>query len=173
MTPTAQQPDPQQEVLQKLNRTLDLVLKTAEAASAAKDHKVVIQAAREVTRLATLITKMTTPRAKPALAASSRQSGHPAGAGKLAEDDIPLEDLILPDIETLFPPEQVASWDGETKSVFETLTKNYREFQDLCDELAAGLPVAGRIAALKPNQKSDSAAAPLATLLPLRAQAPA
>ena len=58
----------------------------------------VIQAAREVTRIATLITKMTTSKAKPAPAARPRQAGCPTGAGKLAEDDIPIEDLILPDL---------------------------------------------------------------------------
>ncbi len=169
MQPITTQSDLQQEVLQKLNRVLDLVLKTAEAASTAKDHKVVIQAAREVTRIATLITKMTTSKAKPAPAAGPRQAGCPAGVGKLAQDDIPLEDLILPDIDTLFPPERVASWDGETKSMYDTFTKNYREFQDLCDEVTAGLPVTGRIAALKLHQGSDSAAAAFATGLTPRA----
>ena len=47
--------------------------------------------------------------------------------------------------------------------MYDTFTKNYREFQDLCDEVTAGLPVTGRIAALKLHQESDSAAAAFAT----------
>lgn len=65
MQPSTPHPDLHQECLAKLSRAMDLVLKTAEAASAEKNHKVVIQAAREVTRIATLITKMTDPKAKP------------------------------------------------------------------------------------------------------------
>jgi hypothetical protein len=48
----------QQECLDKLSRALDLVLKTAETASAENNHKIVIQASREVTRLVTLINKI-------------------------------------------------------------------------------------------------------------------
>jgi hypothetical protein len=165
MTTITPQPDLQPEILQKLNRALDLVLMTAEAASAAKDHKVAIQAAREVTRIATLITKMTASKAKPAPAAKARQATRPIAVDQAPEDDICSEDIILPDIETLFPPERVASWDNEIKSMYETFTKNYREFQDLCDEVAAGLPVAGRLALLKPNQKSGSTSAAFAPAL--------
>ena len=64
MTASIPQPDFQQDCLDKLGRALDLVLKTAEAASAENNHKIVIQAAREVTRIATLITKMTSPKNK-------------------------------------------------------------------------------------------------------------
>ncbi len=56
----------QQDCLDKLSRALDLVLKTAEAASAENNHKLVIQSAREVTRIAGLIHKMTSSRTKPA-----------------------------------------------------------------------------------------------------------
>ena len=56
----------QQDCLDKLSRALDLVLKTAEAASAENNHKLVIQSAREVTRIAGLILKVTSSRTKPA-----------------------------------------------------------------------------------------------------------
>ena len=58
------QSDLHQDCLDKLSHALDLVLKTAETASAENNHKIVIQAAREVTRIATLITKMTAPKTK-------------------------------------------------------------------------------------------------------------
>lgn len=41
-----------------LDRMLHLAMQTAEAASAEKNHKLVLQAVREVTRLVTLITKI-------------------------------------------------------------------------------------------------------------------
>lgn len=64
MSSPTPQPDLHHDCLAKLNRALDLVLKSAETASAEGNHKVVIQAAREVTRIVTLITKMTDPQAK-------------------------------------------------------------------------------------------------------------
>jgi hypothetical protein len=64
MQPTTPQPDLHHDCLDKLNRVLDLVLKSAETASAEGNHKIVIQAAREVTRIVTLITKMTDPKIK-------------------------------------------------------------------------------------------------------------
>jgi hypothetical protein len=64
MSLSTPQPDLPQDCLAKLNRALDLVLKSAETASAEGNHKIVIQAAREVTRIVTLITKMTDPKAK-------------------------------------------------------------------------------------------------------------
>ena len=69
------QPDLHQDCLDKLSRALDLVLKTAEAASAENNHKVVIQSAREVTRIAALIYKMTNSKTKPA---PSLRGGRPA-----------------------------------------------------------------------------------------------
>ncbi len=71
------QPDLQQDCLDKLSRVLDLVLKTAEAASAENNHKVVIQSAREVTRIAALMHKMTSSTTKAGRAA--RTGGKTAG----------------------------------------------------------------------------------------------
>ncbi len=68
MHPIISQSPHHQDCLTKLNRVLDLALITAESASAEGNHKVVIQAAREVTRIVTLINKMTTasdPKPKP------------------------------------------------------------------------------------------------------------
>ena len=61
MHPIISQSPHHQDCLTKLNRVLDLALITAESASAEGNHKVVIQAAREVTRIVTLINKMTLP----------------------------------------------------------------------------------------------------------------
>jgi len=47
--------------LDVLTHMLDLAMQTADAASADKNHKLVLRAVREVTRLVTLITKITTP----------------------------------------------------------------------------------------------------------------
>ena len=44
--------------LDKLQQVLDLTLHTAEAASAEANHRIVLQAAREATRIVTLINKM-------------------------------------------------------------------------------------------------------------------
>jgi hypothetical protein len=165
--------DLHQDCLTTLNRTLDLVLKAVEAASADHNHKVVIQGAREATRIAALIFKMTNAKTT---SASARRPVAITPAAKTAaadagEPDIGAQDLILPDLDTFFPPHQVASWDDATKCVYETLSTNYREFQDLCDELAAGLPITGRITALRPAREADSAAAPgqaaLKKLLPV------
>jgi hypothetical protein len=56
-----------QNCLDVLTHMLDLAMQTADAASADKNHKLVLQAVREVTRLVTLINKITTSSAqKPA-----------------------------------------------------------------------------------------------------------
>jgi hypothetical protein len=48
----------QQNCLNHLQTILDLVMRTAEAASVEKNHKLVLQAVREVTRIITLMNKM-------------------------------------------------------------------------------------------------------------------
>jgi DNA-directed RNA polymerase subunit K/omega len=48
-----------QNCLDALQHLLDLAMQTADAASAEKNHKLVLQAVREVTRLVTLIDKLT------------------------------------------------------------------------------------------------------------------
>jgi hypothetical protein len=153
MEPTSQA-DLQQDCLDKLSRALDLVLKTAETASAENNHKIVIQAAREVTRIATLITKMTDPKtrvfqdwpaAKPGRQTPSCPPPTIADTGLEPGDTANLaRDLTLPDLETIFPPGAVASWDHETQDLFKNMAKNYQELQALGAELAAGLPNSGR-----------------------------
>lgn len=142
MLHTTPQPDLQQEVLDKLNRALDLVLKTAEAASAENNHKVVIQAAREVTRIATLITKMTNPKTRPA--SVERESQEPSAKKNKAdkkpgEGDIKPEDLLLPDLETFFPPHEVASLDDVSREFFDNISRGYQEMQAIGADLAASL----------------------------------
>ena len=67
------QPDLTQEFqqfncLNVLDRMLALAMQTAEAASAEKNHRLVLQAIREVSRMVTLINKITcSPDQKPAL----------------------------------------------------------------------------------------------------------
>jgi hypothetical protein len=145
------QADLQQEVLDKLNRVLDLVLNTAEAASAENNHKVVIQAAREVTRIATLITKMTSPKTKSAPGFPARKPGKPSAsaprptaADQSEKPDIQPEDFILPDIATIFPPQAVASWDPATQDIFKDIVRNYQELQTIGAEMAAGLIDSGQ-----------------------------
>ena len=139
---TTPQPDLQQEVLDKLNRALDLVLKTAEAASADNNHKVVIQAAREVTRIATLITNMTNPKTRPG--SLGRDSQEPSAKKNKAdkqpgEADIKPKDLLLPDLETFFPPHEVASLDEVSRELFDNISRGYQEIQAIGAELAVSL----------------------------------
>ncbi len=58
----------EQYCLDNLQKMLDLAMHTAEAASADGNHKVVLQAVREVTRIVTLITKIENSSAKKAAA---------------------------------------------------------------------------------------------------------
>ena len=154
------QPDLQQDCLDKLSRALDLVLKTAEAASAQNDHKVVIQSAREVTRLAALMHKMTSsatkagragmaggktaescaPGKKTSCRPEETEKDHP-GAG---QTDINPEDFIMPDLETLFTPVEMACWDGLPDNLFGKFSENYRELQTMGKEMAADLLAANQ-----------------------------
>jgi hypothetical protein len=143
------QTDLHQDCLDKLSRALELVLKTAETASAENNHKIVIQAAREVTRIATLITKMTDPKTLASLgrpvAKPSRQAAccpAPTAADPRVEPgDLAnlARDLTLPDLETIFTPGDVASWDPATQDIFKNVAKNYQELQALGAEMAAAL----------------------------------
>jgi hypothetical protein len=155
------QSDLQQDCLDKLSRVLDLVLKTAEAASAENNHKVVIQSAREVTRIAGLMHKMTNRKSNPAPAlrgalavpktagpcapgknTSSRPErtgkGQPA-PGHNGKTDMKPDDLIMPDLETLFTPDEIACWDGLPDNIFKKFGENYRELQTIGQEIAADL----------------------------------
>jgi hypothetical protein len=164
MLTTTLHPDLHQDCLDKLSQVLDLVLKTAEAASAENNHKVVIQAAREATRITALVFKMTNPKTKTA-SAPGTGSKAPASKAPVAcgHDNTPSrragealfdgppsgenaaepEDFLLPDLDTLFPPREVATWDSANQAIYNNFTKKYREFQDLSDHLAAGLPMPG------------------------------
>jgi hypothetical protein len=144
-----------QDCLDKLSRVLDLVLKTAEAASAENNHKVVIQSAREVTRIAGLMHKMTSSTTKAGHAARTggktaaacapgpktscrpeeTEKDHP-GTG---QTDIKPEDSIMPDLETLFTPDEIACWDGLPDNIFKKFGENYRELQTIGQEMAADL----------------------------------
>lgn len=61
MQPTALQNDLHQDCLANLNLFLEMAMQTAETANGEGNHKVVLQAIREGTRLITLILKMTRP----------------------------------------------------------------------------------------------------------------
>jgi hypothetical protein len=153
-----------QDCLAKLNQAMDLCLKTAEAASAESNHKIVLQAAREVTRIVTLINKMTDPRPKPkltsphiSLAGSEKQDragpptyrqttsppptgSDPSAAPRSGQTGSQPEDFILPDLATFFPPHEVAAWDGATQDLFKNISRNYQELQTLAMEAASTPP---------------------------------
>jgi hypothetical protein len=148
-----------QDCLTKLSRALDLVLKTAETASAENNHKIVIQAAREVTRIATLITKMTDPKSKafqdlPVAKPGRQASRSPSTAADSGLEpgavDLNTQDLLLPDLETFFPPHKVASWDHATQDIFKNIAENYQELQTIGVEMAARLPDSNQTAEKKP-----------------------
>ncbi len=144
----------QQDCLDKLGRVLDLVLKTAEAAGAENNHKVVIQSAREVTRIVALIHKMTGSTAKsgrsprpgqsdakaadpcPSAKQSSPQpepaAGNHVAAGKT---DLNPDDLMLPDLETLLTPRDPAYWDDVPGDFFQKFSNN-QELQSIEKEVA-------------------------------------
>ncbi len=151
--------DLHQDCLTKLSRALDLVLKTAETASAENNHKIVIQAAREVTRIATLITKMTDPKtkafqdstvAKPGRQASRPPSTAPDPGPEPGAVDLKAQDLMLPDLETFFPAHEVASWDHATQDIFKNIVENYQELQTIGAEMATRLPDSAQTEEKKP-----------------------
>jgi hypothetical protein len=173
MNPTEPQTDLHQDCLAKLSRALDLVIKTAEAASAENNHKVVVQAAREATRIVAQIIKMTDPKAKPRSALVPRTDAtgpestvSPAGQGRKAapalenerlpsrphspganppavvqsgKDGVGPNDFMLPDLDTFFPPREVASWDSGTQALFQNISQSYQELQAIGAEMAAAL----------------------------------
>ena len=141
MKPDTLPADLHMDCLHKLNRALDLVLKTAETASAENNHKVVIQAAREVTRIATLITKMTDPgtKSKPNHSSSVVAKNPAPAALKNQKIGRQALDFILPDLDTFFPPREVANLDGVSQKLFKNISQNYQELQAIGAEMAASL----------------------------------
>jgi hypothetical protein len=153
MTTAIPQHNLHQDCLDKLGRVLDLVLQTAEAASAENNHKIVIQAAREATRLVTVITKMTSPKNHnrsarstsevPSISKNGPSTRQSVGSGSLPEEpEFKPENFILPDLDHLFPPVAVAAWDIEAQDLYRAMTKNYLELQLIGQEMAAALPAA-------------------------------
>jgi hypothetical protein len=85
-----------QECLNKLQHVLDLAMQTAETASAQGNHKLVLQAAREVTRIITLMTKLA---GAPEKAASPVRAAHKTPARETANSEIDsLADGLLRDL---------------------------------------------------------------------------
>ena len=151
------QPDLHLDCLDKLSRALDLVLKTAEAASAANDHKLVIQSAREVTRLASLIHKMTgsktkagpSPRARPGRRQDCPRPG-PRQSGKQPPGLNRRLRIILPPSKPAKPAKPTLIWmisssrTSRRSSVLETrliwitcLTMPLKNCRENCRELQA------------------------------------
>ncbi len=146
---TITQPDLHQDCLDKLSRALDLVLKTAEAASAENNHKLVLQSAREVTRLTSLIHKITNSKTK---AAPARRAGRAGAAGAapsasaqetfldlIGQTDPNPADSFLPDLKSLFTPEDMVFWDTLPDHVFQELGDTYQKLQNLEKAAAAEL----------------------------------
>jgi hypothetical protein len=150
MHPIISQSPHHQDCLTKLHRVLDLALITAESASAEGNHKVVIQAAREVTRIVTLINKMTAtsdpkPKPKPKTTPNpldnpvGRESGaHPAFTQNLATDKQP-PDTPISNLEALFPPQEVAAWDAQSQDLFKNISRNWAELQEIGAEMKCGV----------------------------------
>jgi hypothetical protein len=87
--------------LDKLQKMLDLAMQTAEAASTEGNHKIVLQAVREVTRIVTLITKLGNPPAPKAVAAAESP---PTLAGSAPDVDVAaLTDALEQDVLKFFP----------------------------------------------------------------------
>jgi hypothetical protein len=143
------QPDLHQDCLDKLSRVLDLVLKTAEAASAGNNHKLVIQSAREVTRITALIHKMTNAKIKAAPARRANRvnalaTGHlpptikaaaaPAAAAKEAFLELigrHPADSGLPDLKQFFTPEDMVFWDTAPDHVLQDFGDKYQKWLNL------------------------------------------
>jgi orotidine-5'-phosphate decarboxylase len=103
----------QQECLKNLQKILDLAMHTAEAASTEGNHKVVLQAVREVTRIITLMTKLSQntdqqvkPKSRsasaqaqiPALAPRNSKAGAPASAEEMQLIQEIFSDLLQPGV---------------------------------------------------------------------------
>ncbi len=148
------QPDLHQDCLDKLSRALDLVLKTAEAASAANNHKLVIQSARELTRLASLIHKMTSSKTKAVPAPRAGRANAAAAAPSVSAKETFLDligqtdqnpaDSFMPDLKSLFTPEDMVFWDTVPDHVFQELGDKYQKLQNLEKAMAADLEVPDR-----------------------------
>jgi hypothetical protein len=152
MPSTTCQPDLHQDCLATLNRALDLALKTAEAASAAGNHRVVIQAVREVTRIVTLINKMTQssepkPKSKPTPSLfkdhGSNSRPGPAGSEIQAEYQKPETgnqppELQLPDLGPLLQPDALTGLDDLSLDLLQNISRNWAEIQALMPEAAQG-----------------------------------
>lgn len=97
---TANSPTPVQQLcLANLQKTLDMAMKAAEMASAEGNHKLVLQAVREVTRIITLMTKLDTPPVSKKAPAAPKYLGQ---ADRNATDK-PLSDKLIKEALALFP----------------------------------------------------------------------
>ena len=50
----------------------------------------------------------------------------------------------MPDLETLFTPDDIACWDGLPDNIFKKFSENYRELQTIGKEMAADLLTANQ-----------------------------
>ncbi len=50
----------------------------------------------------------------------------------------------MPDLETLFTPDEIACWDGLPDNIFKKFSENYRELQTIGQEMAADLLTANQ-----------------------------
>jgi hypothetical protein len=143
---TTTQPDLHQDCLDQLSHALDLVLKTAEAASAAGDQKLVLRSAREVSRLASLIHKMTRRQIKTAPEPRAAHTDAPAAAPSASAKEAFLAligrhpaDSGLPDLQQFFTPEDMVFWDTAPDHVIQDLGDKYQKWLNLEKAAAAEL----------------------------------
>jgi tRNA U34 5-carboxymethylaminomethyl modifying GTPase MnmE/TrmE len=93
-----------QTYLATLNRMLELAMQTAEAASTEGNHKIVLQAVREVTRIITLMTKMDcTSEAKSKTPAAPVLTAIPPLATGNSKTAAGLDDLTQDVLKEIFP----------------------------------------------------------------------
>ena len=125
-----------QECLSNLQKILDLAMQTAEAASTEGNHKIVLQAVREVTRIITLMTKLAgapAPEAATSLPAAPITTKTPVQADQKSDIE-ELTNGLVQDVLKIFPGLvsnlEPANPEPKTKTVFSGSGKkagNYRE----------------------------------------------
>jgi hypothetical protein len=62
-----------------------------------------------------------------------------SAAGQNDKTAINPDDLIMPDLETLLNPDDMAYWDGLPDNAFKKFRDNYQELQNIGKEMAAEL----------------------------------
>ncbi len=124
MPSTLSLPPQRQDCLDKLNQALDLALHTAEAASSEGNHRVVLQAVREVTRIITLMNKM----------AFNFRSGAKTKTKPVPKPAHPKT------LETFLRPDELPEQDELSLDLLQKISLNLAELQAFQADAESGLP---------------------------------